>query len=60
MIFCVPIPSGFHVKRFSEGILQIFTVQRQSLLSSLTVLDIIARKESDMTKKEPLFLKNTD
>ena len=31
MIFCAPIPSVFYVKRFSEGILQIFTAQRQSL-----------------------------
>ena len=31
MIFCASIPFAFLVKRFSEGILQIFTAQRQSL-----------------------------
>ena len=31
MIFCVLILFAFLVRRFSEGILRIFTVQRQSL-----------------------------
>ena len=60
MIFCALIPSAFLVKRFSESILRIFTVQRQSLLLSLMVRGIIPKKENNMMKKEPLFLKNTD
>ena len=52
-------PVRFLVKRFSEGILRIFTVQRQSLLLSLTARGIIPKKGSNMMKKEPLSLKNT-
>ena len=54
------IPSDFLVKRFLVSISQIFTVQRQSLSSNLTVRGIIPKKESNTMKKEPLFLKNTD
>ena len=60
MIFYAPILFAFLVKRFSGSILQIFTVQRQSLSLSLTVQGIIPRKESNTMKKEQLFLKNTD
>ena len=50
----------FFVKMFLESILLIFTVPRQNLLLSLMVRDIIPRKESSMTRKELLFLKNMD
>ena len=52
-------PVRFLAKRFLASILRIFTVQRQNLSSNLTVRGIIPRKESNMMKKEPLFLKNT-
>ena len=58
--FLVHIPFAFLVKRFSEGILRIFTAQRQSLSSNLTARVIIPKKENDTMKKERLFLKNTD
>ena len=35
MIFCVPIPSGFHVKRFLEGISQIFYCAEANLVIEL-------------------------
>ena len=60
MIFCAPILSAFLVKRFSVSISRIFTVQRQSLSSSLTARGIIRKKESNTMKKELLSLKNTD
>ena len=58
MIIYVFILFVFLVKRFSENILLIFIVQGQSWLLSLTVRDIIRKKESDTIQKEPLFLKN--
>ena len=60
MIFCALIPFAFLAKKYLVSILPIFTVPKQSLSLSLTVRDIIRKKESNTMKNEPRFLKNMD
>ena len=57
MIFCAPIPSAFYVKRFSEGILRTFTVQKQSFVIELDGSGHYTEEGKQYDEERTAFLK---
>ena len=57
MIFYVLIPSAFLVKRFSEGILRTFTVQKQSFVIELDGSGHYTEEGKQYDEERTAFLK---